>query len=169
VTNEFGLLDDNAEVVVLGLGNLLQRDEGIGIRALERLLENYMFPETVRLVDGGTLGLDLVSYFEGVDRLLVLDAVLTKGPPGTLLRLSGDEVPAYFGMRTSPHQLGLSDMLAVTHLRGTEPREVVLIGLQPEKIELSWDLSDSVAEHMNELVEAAIDQLHCWGFAVEKI
>ncbi len=109
-------MPETGRVVVLGLGNLLRRDEGLGIRALERLQARYALPDSVQLVDGGTLGLDLLSYLEEAERVLILDAVLTDGPPGTLLRAAGDEVPAFFGMRTSPHEIALADLLAVTKL-----------------------------------------------------
>src|SRR5262245_28140847 len=92
-------------VVVLGMGNLLRRDEGLGIHALRGLQERYALPASVRAVDGGTLGLDLLCYLEEADRVLVLDAALTGGPAGTLMRVVGDAIPAYFGMRTSPHEI----------------------------------------------------------------
>jgi hydrogenase maturation protease len=154
------------EAVVLGLGNLLRRDEGLGIRALERLRERYALSESAQLVDGGTLGLELLCYLEGAARLLVLDAALTEGPPGTLLRLVGDEVPAFFGMRTSPHEVGLADLLAVTRLRGTEPGEVVVLGMQPAVVELGWDLSEPVATRLDALVDLAVSELRSWGIAV---
>lgn len=154
-------------VVVLGLGNLLRRDEGLGIRALTRLDERYALPDSVRLVDGGTLGLDLLSYIENAARVLILDAALTDGPPGTLLRIAGDQVPAFFGMRTSPHEVGLPDLLAVARLRGTEPGELVVIGMQPSALELGWELSDVVAERLDAMVDAAVDELRAWGVAVD--
>jgi hydrogenase maturation protease len=150
-------------IVVLGLGNLLRRDEGLGIRALELLRERYRLPEAVQLVDGGTLGLELLSYLEGAQRLLVLDAALTEGPPGTLLRVAGEEVPRFLGMRTSPHEVGLADLLVVARLRDKEPREVVVLGMQPEAIELGWELSESVAAHLETLVDAALAQMRSWG------
>jgi hydrogenase maturation protease len=154
-------------IVVLGLGNLLRRDEGLGIRALECLQKRDCLPEQVRLVDGGTLGLELLAHVEDAERLLVLDAALTEGPPGTLLRVAGDAVPAYFGMRTSPHEIGLADLLAVARLRGAEPCEVVVLGMQPEAIELGWELSASVAAQLDALVTAAVDELARWGCAPE--
>jgi hydrogenase maturation protease len=150
--------------VVLGMGNVLRRDEGLGIRALQRLAERYAPHDDVRLVDGGTLGLDLLSYLEDAERLLVLDAALTDGPPGTLLRVAGEDVPAFFGMRSSPHEVGLPDLLAVTRLRGTEPPDVVVLGMQPGVIELGWDLSAEVEAQLDALVSSAVDQLHAWGF-----
>jgi hydrogenase maturation protease len=155
-----------AAVVVLGLGNLLRRDEGLGIRALERLRERYILPETVQLVDGGTLGLDLLCYLEDADHLLVLDAALTEGPPGTLLRVADGAVPAFFGIRTSPHEVALADLLAVARLRGTEPGEVVVLGMQPLALELGWDLSEPVALHLDALVRAAVSELQRWGIPV---
>lgn len=152
--------------VVLGLGNLLRRDEGLGIRALERLRERYIFPDAVQLVDGGTLGLDLLCYLEDADHLLVLDAALTEGPPGTLLRVAGGDVPAFFGIRTSPHEVALADLLAVARLRGAEPGEVVVLGMQPLALELGWDLSEPVALHLDALVRAAVSELRRWGIPV---
>jgi hydrogenase maturation protease len=149
--------------VVLGLGNLLRRDEGLGVRALHQLAVRYALPEVVMPVDGGTLGLDLISYIENAERLLVLDAALSEGPPGTLLRLEGADVPSYLGIKTSPHEIGLPDLMALTRLRGTEPGEVVVLGMQPDTIELGWELSPTIAAHLDHLVEAAADQLRAWG------
>jgi hydrogenase maturation protease len=157
---------DVERVVVLGLGNLLRRDEGLGIRALERLRDTYALPENVQLVDGGTLGLELMSYVESAGRLLVLDAMLTEGPPGTLMRLAGADVPAYLGVKTSPHEVALPDLLAVARLRGLEPREVVVLGMQPAALELGWELSDVVEAQLDTLVDAAVDELRRWGLDV---
>jgi hydrogenase maturation protease len=149
-------------IVVLGLGNLLRRDEGLGIRALERLRDGYEIPDAVRLVDGGTLGLDLISHVEGAQYLLVLDAMLTDGPPGSLLRLTGDDVPAFFGLRMS-HDVGLADLLAVLKLRDSAPRELVALGMQPGVIELGWELSPEVEGRLDALVAAAARELRRWG------
>ncbi|HEY7416834.1 MAG TPA: HyaD/HybD family hydrogenase maturation endopeptidase, partial [Ktedonobacteraceae bacterium] len=155
-------------VIVLGLGNLLRGDEGLGIYALERLQEKYIFPEDVLLVDGGTLGLDLLSYLEGAKLVLVLDAALTDGPPGTIWRASNNEVPAFFGMRTSPHEIALPDLLALMRLRETGPRELIVLGMQPATIALGWGLSEAVSAHLDELANAAADTLRKWGIEVKR-
>jgi hydrogenase maturation protease len=149
--------------VVLGLGNLLSCDEGLGIHALYHLRERYAVAEQVRLVDGGTLGLELLSYLEDADHVLVLDAVLTADPPGTLVRMVSEELPAYFGMRTSPHEIALPDLLAVAKLRGTEPPELVVLGMRPERLELGWGLSATVDACLDALVDAAATELSGWG------
>jgi hydrogenase maturation protease len=117
----------------------------------------------VRLVDGGTLGLDLIAHVEGAHYLLVLDAMLTDGPPGSILRLAGDDVPAFFGVRMS-HDVGLADLLAVLKLRDSLPRELVVLGMQPGVIELGWELSPGVEHRLGALVAAAVMELRWWGF-----
>ncbi len=156
----------SASIVVLGLGNVLRRDEGLGIRALQRLEDRFALSGEVQLVDGGTLGLELLAYLEEARRLLVLDAALTEGPPATLIRLAGEEVPAFLGMRSSPHEIGLADLLAVLRLRGLEPEEVVVLGMQPEVIELGWDLSPAVSARLDLLVEMAVSELARWGVTI---
>ncbi len=160
--------DSRVEIVVLGLGNLLRRDEGLGIRAMERLRVCYTLPETVQLVDGGTLGLELLSYLEGTERVLILDAALTNGPPGTLLRLGGEQVPSFFGLRSSAHEIALADLLAVMKLRGTQPHELVVWGMQPAALELGWELSEPIASHLDALVAAAATELERWGLDVQR-
>lgn len=155
-----------ADIVVLGLGNTLRRDEGLGIHALERLRIDYTFSPAPLFVDGGTLGLELISYLEDAERILILDATLTGGEPGALLRLAGDDLPVYLGMRVSPHEIGLADLLAVARLRGFTPSEVVVLGMQPEALELGLYLSEPVRHHLNSLVDAAIAELACWGIQV---
>lgn len=158
--------EERIPVVVLGLGNLLRRDEGLGIRALQRLAERYALPPTVRLVDGGTLGLDLLAYLEDADRALVLDAALSEGAPGDIITISGDDVPAFFGIRTSPHEIALPDLLAVARLRGTTPPSVTVVGMHPATIELGWELSEVVASRLDAMTDAAVAVLHEWGIDV---
>lgn len=158
---------ERTPVVVLGMGNLLRRDEGLGIRALQRLDALYALPPTVQLVDGGTLGLELLSYLEDAERALVLDAALSDASPGTLVQISGDDVPAYFSMRTSPHEIALPDLLAIAKLRGTTPLELVLVGMHPASIELGWDLSEIVASRLDDMVASAAAVLYQWGITLE--
>ena len=149
--------------LVLGLGNILMRDEGIGVRAVELLAERYEFPPEVQLLDGGTLGLNLLPYVEDADRLLVIDAANVGGEPGTIARLESEEVPAFLGVKISPHQIGLADLLAAARLRGRCPRELVLVGVQPGVIDTGLELSPPVAAQVGALVEAALSQLSRWG------
>ena len=157
------MTEDPKGIMVLALGNVLRRDEGLGIRALQRLEAEYLVPDTVQTIDGGTLGLELLSLVEDATHLLVLDALLVDGPPGTMGRLANDDVPRYFGIRTSPHEIGLPDLLAVAELRGLVPPELVVLGLRPGSIELGWELSEAVAAQLDTLVDAVATELRRWG------
>ena len=150
-------------VLVLGMGNILLEDEGLGIRALEALAKRYEWPDTVELLDGGTTGMGLLDDISGRQHLLVLDAVQTGDEPGTLVRLRDDQVPVYFGLRVTPHQLGLSDVLATLQLSGEAPAAVTVLGLVPYSLELTLELSPVIAERLDSLVEAAVDEMAALG------
>jgi hydrogenase maturation protease len=148
---------------VLGIGNLIMSDDGVGVRVVQRLSEEYSFPPEVEILDGGTLGLDLLPLLEGLDRLLIVDAMETGGPPGTIARLTGDQIPLAFETRLSAHQMGLKDLLAVSRLLGNSVPEMVLLGVQPECIELGMELSPPVGAVLDTLVEMALRELEEWG------
>ena len=154
-------------VLVLGIGNLIMTDDGIGVRVVQRLAEGYRFPPGVELLDGGTLGLDLLPRLEGVERLLVVDAVETGGPPGTVMRLCGEEIPLAFRTKLSPHQMGLQDLLAVAELQGNLPAEMVLWGVQPASVEPGVELSAAVAAREGVLGEKVLAELAGWGVVPE--
>jgi hydrogenase maturation protease len=142
-------------------------DDGIGIRVIQQLADNYRFPPDVTVFDGGTLGLDLLPQLEGVDRLLIVDAVETGKAPGSLVRLTGADVQPVMETKLSPHQMGLKDLLAVASLQGINPPEMVLLGVQPQDIELGMDLSPPVAARLDELVTRVLRELENWGIEAE--
>lgn len=152
-----------AKTLILGVGNLLLSDEGVGLRVVEHLVETYDLPEGVRILDGGTLGLDLLYYLEGVENLLIVDAVEMGKEPGTLLRLEGDEVPSYLSIKMSPHQIGIPDMLFAAKLKDLYPRNVVLWGVQPAVLDTGLELSPQVAAQVDALVGKVVEQLVQWG------
>lgn len=140
-------------------------DDGVGVRVVQRLQREFRFPAGVTVLDGGTLGLDLLPRFEGVTQLLVLDALETGGPPGTTVRLVDDELPVALKTKLSPHQMGLQDLLAVAELQGNCPAEMVLWGVQPASIEVGMELSAPVAAQLDFLVAKSLGELAAWGIA----
>jgi hydrogenase maturation protease len=100
-------------ILVLGVGNIILSDEGLGVRALERLVGRDLLPAGARALDGGVMGPDLVPFLDGVSSLLVLDAVQTNRPPGTLVRLEGDAIRTALALKMSMHQVGLQELPAV--------------------------------------------------------
>jgi len=149
--------------LILGLGNILLGDEGVGVRVAERLLEFYQFPEGTRALDGGTLALDLLPYVEDADRMVVIDAVDMDADPGTVVRITDDEIPAFLSVKVSPHQMGLADILSAARLRGLSPGELVLWGVQPGVIDTTLELSPPVAHQVDVLVEGVLADLSRWG------
>ncbi len=149
-------------MLILGAGNLLLGDDGLGVHALRRLEEHRPATAEVELLDGGTMGLGLLHHLEGVSRLLILDAVDMGMPPGTLIRLCGEQVPVYLGQKLSVHEIGLPDLLCAARLRDLYPQEVVILGLQPASIAVGLDLSPPVAAQMESLVAEAGRQIEQW-------
>jgi hydrogenase maturation protease len=149
--------------LILGVGNLLVSDDGVGVRVVERLATAYDLPEGVQTLDGGTLGLDLLYYLQGVEHLLIIDALEMDEEPGTLRRMQGDDVPAFLSARMSPHHIGVPDMLAVAKLMDLYPQHVVLWGVQPGSLEMGLELSPAVANQVDVLVEKALEEMAGWG------
>lgn len=150
-------------ILVLGLGNILLSDEGVGVRAVEALQDRFDLPAGVEVVDGGTSGMDLLDQIAGREQLIVVDAIATGAPPATVVRLAGDEVPAFFRTRISPHQLGLSDVLAALRLLEAEPAAITLIGIVPDVLDLGLELSPAVGARLDTLVDMVAAELAAAG------
>lgn len=151
--------------VVLGLGNTLNHDEGLGVHALAPLAERLSPQAAVELLDGGTLGLNLLPLVEACDHLLVLDAIDAGQPPGTIIELRGDEIPLYAGVKISQHQLTFQEVLGLARLRGKLPRRLHLIGVQPADLAIGIGMSAVVTAAMPQVVERAVTVLRAWELA----
>lgn len=154
-------------ILVLGLGNLLMSDDSVGVRTVQRLQQEFRVTEGVTILDGGTLGLDLLPYIELADQLLIVDALEMGAESGSLFRLEGDDVPRAFASKLSVHQMGLQDLLAVAELQGYAPQTLVVHGIQAGSLEMKLELTPPVAAAMNSLLEAVVCELRAWGVVVE--
>ena len=152
-------------VLVLGIGNLVMGDDGVGVMVAQQLQQGYRFPDNVEIMDGGTLGLDLLPKLENITNLLMIDAVETGQRAGTCVRLCGQELPVALETKLSPHQMGLKDLLAVSALMGHSPKEMVLIGVQPGSIEMEVGLTAEVEAQFETLVSNVLAELAYWGVA----
>ncbi len=155
-------------VLVLGIGNLLLEDEGIGPRAIEELSRRYRFSPEIELLEGGTAGFSLLPRILEADRLLVLDAIRAGAPPGSLLALDGNKLPPAYSKKLSPHEIGLGDVLALARIYGG-PREVAVLGVEPDSLNLGIGLSPKVSQALERLIEAVIQQLAGWGVQAEML
>ncbi len=140
-------------LLVLGLGNLLCQDDGVGVAAVARLLALYVPPPGVRVVDGGTLGLSLLPTLESAETVVLVDAIRSDGPPGTLVRLEGEDVAQAAEHRLSVHQVGVSDLLGAARWQGSLPSRLVLLGVVPQTMELGIERSPAVESSLAALVE----------------
>jgi hydrogenase maturation protease len=156
-------------VMVIGLGNPIMADDGLGLAALEQLRQRWSLPESVRLVDGGTWGMNLLPLIEQADRVLFLDAIDVGGPVGALVVLEAEALPRFFGLKLSPHQIDLREVLAVAELRGTLPSDLVALGLQPGRLEMASTLSPEVESRLDQLLTAAVERLESWGYACQPL
>lgn len=139
-------------VLVLGVGNILLHDEGLGVRAIEELEQRYLMAPEVELLDGGTCGLELLDNLKGRDLLIIIDAMKNGGLPGSVYRLADREVPAHFNTRITPHQLGISDLLATLGLMDSLPSRLVLFGVEPGDLSTGLGLSALVEQGLARVV-----------------
>jgi hydrogenase maturation protease len=152
-----------SKTVLIGLGNILLRDEGLGVHLVQHLQANHSFPSHVTLLDGGTLGLDLLPYLDEVGCLVLVDAVDVDSPPGTIVRWEDNDIPASLSVKMSPHQIGLADLLVAASLIDTLPERVILWGMQPAVIEPGLELSPEVEAAMLELEASILSELQAAG------
>ena len=155
--------------VVIGLGNPLMADDGLGLAALARLATDWRIPPDVDLVDGGTWGMNLLPLIEDAARVLLLDAIHAGAAPGALHQLDRVHIPKYLATKISPHQVDLADVLALAELRGSLPADTVAVGLEPERVEMSNELSDVVRCRLDEVADAAAAQLAAWGHEMVRV
>ncbi len=150
-------------VTVLGVGNVLLTDEGFGVRVAEALDAAYDFPEEVQVLDGGVLGMELLRFVSGTEKLLILDALKEGGAEGKCRRLAGDEVKAHFREKLSAHEIGVQDVLTFLEVSGKPVGEVVVIGTEPLSLEAGLSLSPELAPLVEEAAAMAAEELARWG------
>jgi hydrogenase maturation protease len=152
--------------VVIGVGSPLMGDDGLGLVALEALREQWSFEPHLELLDGGTWGMNLLPFIESARRVLIIDAVHGGGEAGSFIKLERADIPRFFALKLSPHQIDLKEVLALAELRGNLPEQTVVLGLEPAVVEMSASLSLTVAEGIPRLVDEVVDHLEGWGYDV---
>jgi len=155
-----------AQITVLGVGNILMQDEGFGVRVVEQLLHKYHFPENVQVLDGGTLGMELLRFLIGTDKLILVDAVSGDLPPGSIYQFNHDEVKTYFKEKVSMHELGIQDVLAVMEVLEKPAKEIIILGVQPLTVDIGLEMTTIVAKTVGNVVEKLLLLLKEWQVEV---
>jgi len=157
-------MSDRTPLLILGLGNVLLEDDGTGSAAVGMLLDRYVPPEGVQVLDGGTLGLSLLPYLDASDAVILVDAIRAGAPVGTIVRIGGADVAPAVATRLSPHQIGVADLLDGARWLGRTPRALLLLGIVPESMELAIGVTPRVRAALPDLVESIVGAARDLGF-----
>jgi hydrogenase maturation protease len=157
--------NEDKKITVLGIGNTLFSDEGVGIHLLPILVEEFKADENIEIIEGLTDGMRLLGPVEDAENLIIIDAINAGREPGTIISLKGEEIPAYFGIKMSIHQLGFQEVLLAAKMRERYPKQIAMIGMQPASLELGIELTDTNRAKLPDLAKAVIDQVNAWRFA----
>jgi hydrogenase maturation protease len=156
----------SSDTVVIGVGNTILSDDGVGVHASRLLLADPRVPAGVTILDGGTLGLELLPYVSEASHVLFLDAVNSGEAPGARTRMTGkDLLGTSSGL--SVHQLGVADLIAALALVSAKPQDIVVLGVQPANTDWGTSLSPAVEASLPWLVDAALAQLRLWREPIE--
>ena len=144
-------------------------DEGVGIHALNKLQESYTFSPDINFVDGGTIGIDLIPYFEDCNKMIIIDAVDFQEKPGYIGILQNDEIKYRFNTKLSLHHAGLSDVLSIIELQEIKAPDMVLIGVQPEKVEMGIELTKTISAKMDSVIQIMLNKLEEWDIKCDPV
>lgn len=157
------------QINIIGIGNTLYSDEGVGVHLLPHLHEALKDYDHVEIIEGATDGMKLLAPVEDADYLIIIDAINAGKEPGELITIKNEEIPKYYGVKMSIHQVGFQEVLFAADLRGKLPKEMMMVGIQPASLKLGLELSDVVKEKLPLLVEKVVEQVEKWSGSIEKV
>jgi hydrogenase maturation protease len=156
------------QVTVLGVGNILLSDEGFGVKAVLKIMQNYQFPENVRLVDGNILGLNLLGVISSTDYLIVVDAIKNNGKPGTIYRIDAEDIPKRIRAKNSLHQVDFLEAMTLCQALDHVPKSVIF-GVEPKDIETVQDkLTPETKSKLNIVIDMVLAELTKIGIPYQK-
>lgn len=145
-------------ILILGIGNILLKDEGIGVRVAEKMMKMQLPPD-VEVMDGGVGGLNLLYYIEGRKKVIVVDAVKAEAPPGTLFRFTDKDLAAKKGVMRSAHGIDFTDVIAAAQMLGNKPEEIIFLGIEPESLAASMELSPLMEKNIPILINLVLKEI----------
>ena len=160
---------EKTTITVLGVGNILLTDEGFGVRVIEEMTRRFAFPSHVQVLDGGTLGMELLRFLSGTEKLIVIDAIAGGSEAGSLYQFRNEEVKAYFKEKVSAHELGIQDVFAVLELLDEPIDEIIVLGVQPASLAVGLELTAAAAGQIDNVIAMVLNHLGKWQVEVETI
>lgn len=156
---------ETKDILVLGLGNILLRDEGIGVRVVERMMRDYEFSDNVRIMDGGVRGIILMDPITEADHVIVVDAVINGHPPGTLYRLDGEDLRLSVAFKNSVHDMDLLETLCCCELVSGKRPEAVIVGIEPKDYQTdpSLEINPELLDRVPEMIENVLKEIEAAG------
>lgn len=158
----------NSSIILLGVGNILLTDEGLGVHIVNQFWEDYVCNPPITILDGGTMGMELLSYMRGMKQLILVDAINGGEAPGTVYGFTHEEMNQYFTDRISVHEVGMQDILRIRALQEDPLDDAVVIGIEPLSLELGLEVTPVVAQSIPAVIEKIVDQLRQWGVEVQR-
>jgi hydrogenase maturation protease len=149
---------DNKPILILGIGNILLKDEGIGVHVVN-ILKDMPLPVDVEVMDGGTMGIDLLFYIEGRKKVIVVDTVKAGEPPGTMYRFTDKDLSFKKDFLRTAHGIDFSDVVKTAQRLGTKPEEIVFIGIEPADMNEGLELSALIAQRIPPIIELVMKEL----------
>lgn len=159
--------DYENSIVVLGVGNILLTDEGLGVHVVEDLKANYTFTPQISLIDGGTMGMELLTYMRGMKKILLIDAVNGGEAPGTIYEFPHRELEQYFTDHISVHEVGMQDILRIRAIQENPLEDAIVIGVEPESLDVGFEPSAPVQKALPEVKDRVLRVLRDWGVQIE--
>ncbi|MEK6591378.1 MAG: HyaD/HybD family hydrogenase maturation endopeptidase [Nitrospinota bacterium] len=151
------------KILILGIGNILLRDEGVGVRVIERLQRDYRFHPNIEIFNGGTAGLGILNLLEGVDYLIIVDAIDGKNQPGSLYRFKFEDIPVNQTKKFSPHQIGILETLTLKKTLDKIP-DTTIIAIQPKDCNnFGMELTPEIENKIPDIINLVMKELRSLG------
>lgn len=162
-------MTDKKKLIILGLGNIITRDEGFGVHFLRWFLERHRLPEEVEAVDGGTLGYVLLGLFDRCERMIVIDTIKLPDPPGSIYRFTHEEMSRYLPPPTTAHEVSFSDVLCKAEMMGDLPEIAFLCIVPREWRDMGLEMTEEMTERLPVMERLLLEELSALGIATEPV
>jgi hydrogenase maturation protease len=151
-------MSDPKPILLLGIGNILLKDEGVGVHTANRMMEMALPPD-VEVMDGGTMGMNLLFYIEGRKKVIIIDTVLVGDPPGTIYRFTEESLVDNKPMLRTAHSVDITDVINTAMMLGTKPDEIIFIGIEPESLDEGLEMTPTIEKRVPVLIKMVMKEL----------